>query len=287
MPFIDHLIAFFSFLIIAGLSCLVAWSLGLFCFPKKNSIHYSLSWPQVVFSFIILIAVEILAAPLLYYSWIYFKEGKLPDFAPHKLNLIQQGWLHVFAILITGVALLFYYFSLNQATRRSIWGVDKNFILNFIIGSLVWLVAYPIVTACGQLIAMAILFIHDGPHADQVAVKHLKNIMDSPILFYVTVMEVIMIVPMIEELIFRGFLQNFLKEKFGVAKAILMTSIVFALFHFSVGQGIDNIELIASLFILSCFLGFIRERQQSLWASIGLHSTFNAISILFLSFAGP
>lgn len=289
MLFSEHLIAFFVFLIIAIMNSLFAWSCGFYRLPAQKKRPKTLvNGPQVAGGFIILMTVEILTAPLFYYGWIFFKDGYIPDFSSHKLDVFQQGWLNVFAILATALALTIYCLILGKQTMREVWGRGKdNFkgesILNFLIGALTWFVAYPLVAAVGQLIAMTLSLFYLGPHVDQVAVKHLKSIMDSPWLFSITMIQVVTIVPAIEELIFRGFLQTWLKEKFGITKAIVATSVIFAFFHFAVGQGMDNVELIVSLFVLSCFLGFVRERQQSLWASIGLHATFNAISILFLS----
>ena len=54
----------------------------------------------------------------------------------------------------------------------------------------------------------------------------------------------------------------------------------FALFHFSSLQGVGNVSLILTLLVFGGFLGFIYERQSSLFASIGLHMTFNVASTL-------
>ena len=155
---------------------------------------------------------------------------------------------------------------------------------DFLMGSLTWVIAYPWIVVVGQLLAVLIAFIYSGPLPDQVAVKHLKDLSQHPILFSLTALAVFSLVPMIEELLFRGFLQSWLKNKMNRFQAIILTSLIFASFHFSSSQGIENIEFVFSLFLLSCFLGFIKERQQSLWASIGLHSTFNFISILMIIF---
>lgn len=289
MLFSERLIAFFVFLVIAIINSLFAWSCGFYRLPtQKKRSEALVTGSQVAGGFIILMTVEILIVPLFYYVWIFFKEGYIPDFSSHKLDVVQQGWLNVFAILATAFALLIYCFILGKQIMREVWGtgignINGESILNFLIGVLTWFVAYPLVAAVGQLMAMTLSLFYLGPHVDQLAIKHLKSIMDEPWLFSVTMIQVVTIVPAIEELIFRGFLQTWLKEKFGITKAIAATSAIFAFFHFSVGQGMDNVELIVSLFALSCFLGFVRERRQSLWASIGLHATFNAISILFLS----
>ena len=117
---------------------------------------------------------------------------------------------------------------------------------------------------------------------EQIAVKYLRTVAQFPLLFTVASLLIVFIVPIAEELLFRGFLQTWLKQKVGWGKAILITSIIFSLFHFSTQQGAHNLSLLSSLFILSCFLGFLYERQQSLFASIALHMVFNGVSILLL-----
>jgi membrane protease YdiL (CAAX protease family) len=116
-----------------------------------------------------------------------------------------------------------------------------------------------------------------------VAVKHLKDVMVFPSLFWSSVILIISVVPILEEVLFRGFLHEWLVRLFGVKAAILLTASTFALFHFSTSQGADNVELIISLFVLGCFLSFLKERQRSLWAPIGLHSVFNAVSVLMIT----
>jgi membrane protease YdiL (CAAX protease family) len=113
---------------------------------------------------------------------------------------------------------------------------------------------------------------------EQVAVRYLKMALDSPPLLLTALFIILIAAPFIEELLFRGFLQNWLKSILGAKSAILIASFCFALFHLSASQGIGNISLAISLFSFSCFLGFIYERQRSLLASIGLHMTFNAVS---------
>jgi membrane protease YdiL (CAAX protease family) len=61
--------------------------------------------------------------------------------------------------------------------------------------------------------------------------------------------------------------------------AIVFSSICFSAFHFSFSQGIGNISLLFSLFVFALFLGFIYERQGSLFASISLHMTLNIVSV--------
>jgi membrane protease YdiL (CAAX protease family) len=125
-----------------------------------------------------------------------------------------------------------------------------------------------------------------GARGEQVAVQQLKLITHSEPLLISMMITIIGIVPILEELLFRGFLQSWLREKLSMWLAIPIASLLFAVVHFSKDQGLDNLELIASLFVLSCFLGYLFERQKSLWASIGLHSGFNLISAFMIIWRG-
>jgi hypothetical protein len=100
----------------------------------------------------------------------------------------------------------------------------------------------------------------------------------------VALIAVVIIAPIAEELLFRGTFQQYLRKFFSVKTSILLTAAIFACFHLSFSQGLGNFSLIPSLFIFSCFLGYIYERQGSLFASIGLHLAFNLASSLQILF---
>ncbi len=59
---------------------------------------------------------------------------------------------------------------------------------------------------------------------------------------------------------------------------ISLSSMVFAFCHFALSQQIENIEILVSIFVLSLFLGYLYEREGNLWAPIGLHAMFNAVT---------
>ena len=143
----------------------------------------------------------------------------------------------------------------DKHSQAALWGsgnsVKRSHLVNFLFGSLSWLVVYPWIGVISQLAAIALSFFYQGPHVDQIAVKHLKNIMDTFELFWITVVAIVAIVPVLEEILFRGFLQTWLKGILGRFQAIILTSLIFALFHYSRSQGFDNLELIISLFVLS------------------------------------
>jgi len=105
--------------------------------------------------------------------------------------------------------------------------------------------------------------------------EELKEIMAYPqwqvrALIIVTM---ILIVPLAEEIFFRGMLQTSLRS-FIVRPwpAIIFASLIFVMFH-------ENPEHWPALFALSVCLGYSYEKSGSLFRPILIHSMFNALSV--------
>jgi uncharacterized protein len=200
------------------------------------------------------------------------------------------GWAQLSAILLT-LALLFWFSTkLDRPTLKKIWKdysipTAKRRIFDVFIGACTWLISFPPVVVIGQLADMLIFALFGVESYEQVAVRYLKMTLGSPPMLAVALFTILIAAPVMEEYLFRGLLQNWLKQHLGKKAAILIAAFCFALFHLAPSQGLGNISLIVSLFSFACFLGFIYERQASLFASIGLHMTFNTISTLRILFS--
>lgn len=228
-------------------------------------------------AFLVFFLVEIILVPVYVALWLKFtKSDSLPPFV--------GGWITVAAMAIAAIAVLIYLSFLPKSTKIAVVGPQKQKIKAFFIGVMTWFFASPAVLIVSQLIALIVPLFTDKSVVDQSVVHHLKEMAKYPSVFWLTALGVVSVVPIVEEFLFRGFLQTYLFDIFGRVKSILITSAIFAGFHFSLAQGISNIELLTSLFILSLFLGFIYEKQQSIWASIGLHFIFNLIGIIMIAF---
>jgi hypothetical protein len=98
------------------------------------------------------------------------------------------------------------------------------------------------------------------------------------------VLTAVVVVPFVEELIFRGMIQTLVRSyivrpanRRGLAfggpwPAIFLASLVFIIFH-------ANPEHWLALFALSLCLGYTYEKSGSLFRSVFVHSLFNAMSV--------
>lgn len=96
--------------------------------------------------------------------------------------------------------------------------------------------------------------------------------------FIIAFISVALLAPFSEELFFRGFVYSGLRQYWGVTKAQLVSSAIFALFHF-------QLLLFIPLFIIGLILANLYENRKSLLASYIMHALNNAIALLVLYFA--
>lgn len=100
-----------------------------------------------------------------------------------------------------------------------------------------------------------------------------------PVEYAAAFVALVVLPPIAEELLFRGYLFGRLREKFGFWVTSIIVSVVFGIVHLQWNVGVD-------VAVLSLFLCYLRERTGSIWASIVLHSLKNGVAY-FLLFIAP
>jgi uncharacterized protein len=100
------------------------------------------------------------------------------------------------------------------------------------------------------------------------------------------------IAPVSEEIVFRGFSVTAWERSIGAQRAIVRSSILFALAHVLSIEATSLPEAAGLIIVgmgtrlpVAFFLGWIFVRRRSIWASIGLHGTFNAILLVLAHLA--
>jgi len=85
----------------------------------------------------------------------------------------------------------------------------------------------------------------------------------------------VVIVPIAEELIFRGFIFKGVRSAFSFPVTALVVSVLFAVAHGDIIIGID-------VFALSLVACYMREKTGSIWPGVLLHATKNSVAFLML-----
>lgn len=248
----------------------ILWKRKFFYLPTDTPV-LNRAWHQVLAVFILYLGTQSILAPAL---WM----GVMKSTFEAKLTVLEQAQINAFSLFVSAILVITY-----AGFRQMFRSVQPTpAILCFAKGALTWFLSYPAMMMVSQVISLAVAHFYSGPLPDQVAVEHLKATQDHPFLFQMTLLEVTFLVPIVEEILFRGYLQGWLRSWLGRWWGIGVSSLIFAFFHYSASQEIFNIELIASLFVLACYLGFLYEKYQNIWAPIGLHAIFNTISVIMI-----
>lgn len=86
---------------------------------------------------------------------------------------------------------------------------------------------------------------------------------------------VIVLIPIFEEIFFRGVIFGFLRDNYKFPIALIVQALVFGILHGNLVQG-------TYAFILGLFLGTIFYYTNSLYASIASHITYNLFGVLII-----
>lgn len=257
------------------LALAIAWKKGFF---------RSLQWKDrptirgmdVLRAFIYFLIIQLFFIPLFIGLFTFFKSLMTPQQI--------QGWLYLFMILGGFGGVMMAYLQIPLSRRLQLWQQTSGpWSHQMGMGIAAWFFAFPLVLAVNQLISLLLWHFFHYPFIEQAVVENLRLMQGDPLVFNLIGFSIFTVVPVTEEMLFRGFLQQWLKQKFGaVWPAILLTSLIFAFFHYSQKQGTGNIGLLTSLFFLACLLGYLFERQRSLWPCMALHGFFNFVTLVFL-----
>ncbi len=97
---------------------------------------------------------------------------------------------------------------------------------------------------------------------------------------YVTIgFTVFLLGPVVEEALFRGFLQRWLEHNKGVTSGVLVASAVFAAVHF-------NIYQVIPILLMATILGAMTWRTESIWPAVIVHSVNNGLGLIAANTTG-
>jgi membrane protease YdiL (CAAX protease family) len=170
----------------------------------------------------------------------------------------------------------------------------RNLPSGIVIGAIGMLIAMPLVYSSMVIAEWTYQragYVHPPEHD---LLKRMGETAD-PLIKYLAVVAAVVVAPVWEELLFRGYVQTLLSE--GIFRmrimadpldtrrtpreawiAILLTSLLFASIH-ATWTG-------PPIFVLAVCLGFAYERSGNLWVPITMHAAFNGAMITYYLLAG-
>ena len=146
-------------------------------------------------------------------------------------------------------------------------GFQKTKIKYFSMGIYYWIACLIIVGLWGWMLEILKLdFLLPPNTAKEVLNLAFENI-------FITIILVSMIVPICEEVFFRGFLIYGLERKFNLKISLLISSGIFSIFHIHIGS-------LFPTFILGICLGLLYIKSKSIYPSIFIHSIHNFLAVI-------
>lgn len=270
--------ALFLFGAITALVLIIGWKRGFFSHSFEEKWIVPIRLVHVLAVFLIYFGIAILVMPFI-----------RTFFIPTKLSPLSLNcWLNFLNSTLIASGIAWFTWKTRPPLWPRIWQRDvpayKKDVETAIFA---WVIAFPLVLFLSQFLDLLVTHLtHATELPDQLAVHFLKMTFSQPFYFFLTVTTVVFFAPLIEETMFRGLLQSFIRQHLGSKQAIGITSLLFAFFHYSPEQGLGNVPIIGALFVLALFLGYLYEKRGSLLAPITLHAVFNAISVANLYFLG-
>jgi hypothetical protein len=239
---------------------------------------------DVIGAFLFYFLAQVLAVPL-FFQLIHMARtgGEWKGGVDWMLSDPVRPWFYLSLIFLTSLVMAIYVLLIDRVSLAAIWGKTQLSSTNALIMFGMWCIAYPLVLVVNNGTHMLLERWVQIPDTDQSAVEQVRQAFSHPFLYAATALGIMTLVPVIEEILFRGYLQQWLKRRLSVPYSVVAASLTFAVFHFSLHQGWMNVELIAALFTFSLFLGFVREKYESLNAAICLHGIFNGMTLAVLT----
>ncbi len=132
------------------------------------------------------------------------------------------------------------------------------------------------------LIATQLIAGLDTDQAQDIGFENVRDGVTMVLAFF----SLVVLPPLWEETVFRGFLFSSLRAKMRLHYAVILTSLAFGAAHLELGNGGPLVWVAAiDTFVLSCVLCILREKTGSLWSPILLHAGKNFIAFYLLFIA--
>ncbi|MCC8107603.1 MAG: CPBP family intramembrane metalloprotease [Planctomycetes bacterium] len=201
------------------------------------------------------------------------------------LGLIHEVNQYVIIMLGSKVVLFAYLFWLVAARRQALpaTGVTSpGRWWAWPLGAVIYAGCYPLLLFVNRANAylMEALYGYFGwvynPNPQEVLLYLFAGVLDTPVLLLLLFFT-LMAGPFMEELAFRGVGLDAYQRTSGTVTAVVVTSLLFGLFHF-------DLILVLPLAFLGAVFAAVRLVSGSLWVAAAIHSLHNTVTLLILAY---
>jgi hypothetical protein len=197
--------------------------------------------------------------------------------------LNDNNLVRFFLILLIELATfwLITLFLKRQGLRLADIGVQKKIFLRYVKTAAVGYVFY-FALFLAVISIVSVLGLIDTNQAQNIGFEKAAGF-DLVLAF----MSLVVLPPLAEELLFRGYLFHLLKKRIRVVVASGITSVLFAIAHLEFGSG-NSLNWAASLdtLLLSGVLCYVTYKTKSLWPAIFIHAIKNCVAFVTLFLLG-
>jgi uncharacterized protein len=186
------------------------------------------------------------------------------------LFLVQLG----FWIFVIGTILLS--FALRGMPVSELFGFERlGFIKVFLFGVGLLFAALPMILSSSSLMNS---FLRLNPQQDAQPIMQLFEQASDPAKRVPLIMLAVVVAPISEEFVFRGFLYGVLKRFVGALPALFFSALLFASIHM-------HLPSLLPLFLLGSVLTLAYEFSGSLLVPMAMHAFFNTLTLIQVYFA--
>lgn len=202
-------------------------------------------------------------------SW---PEGDDFDAVVEKMTFLDQA--SVQSITFLGVCLLIIGVALSRTEGMATLGFRRPAPARFPLGRTVgglssYFLSLPLLFAAGAATTAAYAFGGEEPPMQEVAVAIQEQLEAYPlvIVFFAAVL-----IPLLEEILFRGFMLELFTGKLGRAAGVILSSAIFAIMH--------GVAAAPVIFVLAVVLALVKLRTRSLMVVWLMHGMHNGLTVL-------
>ena len=188
-------------------------------------------------------------------------------------DIVQSAVL--FGVLIAGIVVFLKYRIIPVVELFGFRKVTPGYA--FRRGGLLLLAAYPAILLCNAAMNQVL-----GGHSEpQEIVQYFSHAARHSqwLRVLVTVTVAVVVAPLEEEFLFRGYIYGVLRRHLGVVPALLLNAALFGAIHL-------NLPALPALFVLALCLTLAYESTGSLLVPMAMHAMFNAIMLSAIFFSG-